>query len=505
LLDIYLSGSLADVALVAGGDDESDKTPIRAHKAVLAASSGYFRALFAGAAATMMMRTTEEGEAEEQSCSSAPSDSLPTVRLPSLTRGQLEAVLEWVYSCGERAAFQGRGRGRGGRRRGAGQGRGAKAGEATTATITETTTTAEEEGEDEEEDEAAEDASSTAAAGAALAAADFLDVPRLRAAALSALRSRLTPRTALQALALSASCGDCGHLYGASLAMAQARFSEVVVAAAAGANAAARARRAAASDDASSTSSSPDATPSRSIGSLFAPSPPPTPPPPGFTSSVTSLAAAAASALASLPPHALLDLLRGDALDARDEAEVLSVAMGWCDASEAEVETASCERLAWVKELLSCCRAPAVELAASERVLALLHPERLKEGKANPTSSSSSSFPCFVFSKGTREAFADALAEAAAGPSWPPPAPRGFGIGIGTGAATGGAATGGGAAGFLQRGGPFLSGRALVACGGHDDGWRPFRTTEIYDPVVDEWAPGPTAPAPLPFAAAAVS
>ena len=128
-------------------------------------------------------------------------------------------------------------------------------------------------------------------------------------------------------------------------------------------------------------------------------------------------------------------------------------------------------------------------------MLALLHPER-RNGKE------SSSSPFFVFSRGTREAFADALSQAAAGPARPPPPPRGFGFGFGAGGD--GAGAGGEGSGFGFGGPAFFSGRTLVACGGHDDGWRPFRTTEIYDPVVDEWSPGPTAPAPLPFAAAAV-
>ena len=91
----------------------------------------------------------------------------------------------------------------------------------------------------------------------------------------------------------------------------------------------------------------------------------------------------------------------------------------------------------------------------------LLHPERSKKGKTanqpskSPPPCSSSPFPSFVFSRGTREAFADALAEAAAGPARPllPPAR----VGIGTGAAaTGG---GGGAAGC--GGGGFPSGGGL--------------------------------------------
>jgi len=528
LLDLYLSGSLADVCLIAGDGEEeeegrsSSNSPIRAHKAVLAASSGYFRALFAGAGASMMTTTTTATTTatttttteEERGGGATP---LPTVRLPSLTRKQLEAVLEWIYSCGERVAFFKRGRARqqrrgGGttaataaaaaadrRRRNAGtteRGEGLKRGSASSG------------GEDEEEDEAAEERS-TAAAGLALAAADFLDVPRLRAAALAALRSRLRPRTALGSLALAASCGDCGDLYAASLAMAQARFSEVVVVAAAAASAAASGAAAAAAaashPSSSSAAPSPPATP---------PPPPASPPPPLPSSPAPSAPsyadAAAARALASLPPHALLDLLRGDALDARDEAEVLCVAMSWCDAvsgdgpsSSSPSSEESYDRRAWAPQLLGCCRASAVDLAASARVLSLLHPERASGGTAAnqpstspPPSSSSPLPPPFAFSRGTREAFADALSEAAAGPARPPPPPRGFGGADGGGGA---AAAGGGS--FL---GACFSGRTLVACGGHDDGWRPFRSTEIYDPVVDEWSPGPTAPSPLPFAAAAV-
>lgn len=512
LLDLYFSGSLADVCLTAGEDGQSEEEedrspPIKAHKAVLAASSGYFRALFAGAGASMMMIST-----------SSSSSSLSTVRLPSLTRQQLESVLEWIYSCGERAAFFTKGRRK--HRRG---GKGGTAAPATTAAAADprrrSTSSniqgrgrvereADLEEEEEEEAEAAEAASSTAAAGAALAAADFLDVPRLRAAALAALRSRLSPRTALQALALSASCEDCGDLYQASLAMAQARFSEVVMVAAAAAATESAASANASSSSPTAASSSPEAAvPAR--GSLFSPSPPPTPPPPGASSSsasssISAAAAAAAAALASLPPHALLDLLRGDALDARDEAEVLSVAMAWCDAGGGALP-ASLERRAWAPQLLGCCRAAPADLAASAGVLALLHPERRKKREVieeNETAAATRpSFP-FSFSKGTREAFADALAQAAAGPARPPPAPRGFGgVGVGVGAGgTGGPL--GGSSGFLC---PPFSGRALVACGGHDDGWRPFRTTEVYDPIVDEWSPGPMAPAPLPFAAAAVS
>jgi hypothetical protein len=128
LLDLYLSGSLADVCLIAGDGEEeeegrsSSNSPIRAHKAVLAASSGYFRALFAGAGASMMTTTTTATTTttttttEEERGGGAP--PLPTVRLPSLNRKQLEAVLEWIYSCGERVAFFKRGRARRQRRRG---------------------------------------------------------------------------------------------------------------------------------------------------------------------------------------------------------------------------------------------------------------------------------------------------------------------------------------------------------------------------------------------------
>ena len=259
LLDLYLSGSLADVCLIAGDGEEeeegrsSSNSPIRAHKAVLAASSGYFRALFAGAGASMMTTTTTATTTtttttEEERGGGAP--PLPTVRLPSLTRKQLEAVLEWIYSCGERVAFFKRGRARRQRRGGGTKGATAAAAAADRRRRNAGTTergeglkrgSASSGGEDEEEDEAAEERS-TAAAGLALAAADFLDVPRLRAAALAALRSRLRPRTALGSLALAASCGDCGDLYAASLAMAQARFSEVVVVAAAAASAAASER-----------------------------------------------------------------------------------------------------------------------------------------------------------------------------------------------------------------------------------------------------------------------
>ncbi|GAX72739.1 hypothetical protein CEUSTIGMA_g195.t1 [Chlamydomonas eustigma] len=44
----------------------------------------------------------------------------------------------------------------------------------------------------------------------------------------------------------------------------------------------------------------------------------------------------------------------------------------------------------------------------------------------------------------------------------------------------------------------------LIAVGGHDDGWRSLRTSELYDPVVDKWQPGPSLFTAVSFAACAV-
>jgi len=156
------------------------------------------------------------------------------------------------------------------------------------------------------------------------------------------------------------------------------------------------------------------------------------------------------AAISCLPLPALLALLGGDGV-AAGEGAVFGVAAAWLAADPER-------RAAAAPALVAAVRMPAAALMATSATAATL--------ASLPTAAAA--------------ALRAALESAATLPPASPPRPR------------------------ARPGGDLM-----LAVGGHDDGWRPFRTTEAWAAPATPgaapplWRPGPRAPAPLPFASAA--
>ena len=229
LLALLEAGTLADVALAAGeGDSESDGPLLPAHRVILAAGSGYFATVFTGAFAAAAAGgggSPHQAAAPAPSIPSSSSSPLPVARVPGVPPAALAAVVRAIYAGDARAAgvpvvdggeeeesSEGEGpsgpRGRPGTRRARPPFR-PPSPPPTPVSVT-----------------------------AVLAAADYLAVPWLAAACLDAVRAALGPATCLPALGLASTYGgegggaaDGGALFAAALALAEARFGDLLAAA----------------------------------------------------------------------------------------------------------------------------------------------------------------------------------------------------------------------------------------------------------------------------------
>ncbi len=83
LESLWKEGELSDVVLVS-----KDAETFKAHKIILAAASGYFRALFIGAGRHLR---------ESQDFSTATDEQ--KIRLPALSGKSLRSLLEIIYKC----------------------------------------------------------------------------------------------------------------------------------------------------------------------------------------------------------------------------------------------------------------------------------------------------------------------------------------------------------------------------------------------------------------------